>query len=168
MRRRNLGDDTVGAARLTAQLEDIGSIRKIKRLQLLCGHYADAGQWAEIAALFGPEGGWTNRCRTVSGQVVISALLREIKGGGAERLAPNLLDLCRFLTSVITLAVEGVSARGRWYEVATTGGVRFRRIPDAQYAQRSIAPHYVSTSPDPSAVAGKAGFGLNWGLSGKV
>jgi hypothetical protein len=112
----------VGAAGLTARLEDISSIREIKRLQHLWGHYADAGQWGEMAALFGPEGVWTDGSRTVSGQGAIGAFLRETMGGGAEGLAADRLNLRLFLTPVITLAADGMSARGRWHEVAMTGG----------------------------------------------
>jgi hypothetical protein len=116
-----LATTPAGAAGLTARLEDIRSIREIKRLQHLWGHYADAGQWGEMAALFRPEGVWTDGGRTVSGQGAIGAFLRETMGGGAEGLAADRLNLRLFLTSVITLAADGMSARGRWHEVAMTG-----------------------------------------------
>ena len=38
-------------ARETAQVEDLRSIREIKRLQALWGHYALAGEWKAMAGL---------------------------------------------------------------------------------------------------------------------
>ncbi|HWK42206.1 MAG TPA: nuclear transport factor 2 family protein [Croceibacterium sp.] len=110
-----------GAAEQTARLEDIRSIREIKRLQHLWGHYADAGQWAAMAALFTPAGVWTDGATTASGRNDIHALLRRTMGGGADSLSADRLNLRLFMTPVITLSPDGQSARGRWHEVALTG-----------------------------------------------
>lgn len=109
------------AAELTARLEDIRSLREIKRLQHLWGHYADAGQWAEMAGLFTASGVWTDGGATISGHGDIEALLGQQMGGGAHSLAADRINLRLFMTPVITLAPDGQSARGRWHEVAMTG-----------------------------------------------
>src|SRR5690606_34249780 len=93
-----------GGSATASRLQDIRSVREIKRLQHLWGHYADVGQWAEMATLFSPGGVWTDGSRTVSGQAAIGAFLRETMGGGGERLPPGRLNLRLFLTPVITLA----------------------------------------------------------------
>lgn len=109
------------AAELTARLEDLRSLREIKRLQHLWGHYADAGQWAAMADLFHDGGSWTDGERSVSGKAAIRALLAEQMGGTDGPLAADRLNLHLFMTPVITLAADGRTARGRWHEVAMTG-----------------------------------------------
>jgi hypothetical protein len=72
---------SASAAELTARLEDIRSVREIKRLQHLWGHYADAGQWSDMAALFTDAGVWTDGATTVSSRNEVHALLRRTMGG---------------------------------------------------------------------------------------
>ncbi len=115
---------SASAAELTARLEDIRSVREIKRLQHLWGHYADAGQWSDMAALFTDAGVWTDGATTVSSRNEVHALLRRTMGGGADGLAADRLNLRLFLSPVITLSFDGQSARGRWHEVAMTGQAR--------------------------------------------
>src|SRR5690606_9116922 len=112
------------AAELTARLEDIRSVREIKRLQHLWGHYADAGQWSDMAALFSSAGVWTDGATTASGRNEVQALLRRTMGSGTDGLAADRLNLRLFLSPVITLSPDGQSARGRWHEVAMTGQAR--------------------------------------------
>lgn len=44
-------------AMLTARLGDVRSVREIKRLQHAWCHFAEAGQWADMADLFVSDGG---------------------------------------------------------------------------------------------------------------
>src|SRR5690606_15576937 len=106
---------------LSARLQDLRSIREIKRLQHIWGHHAEAGRWADMAALFTASGSWTDGSRTVEGPAAIRDFLRMSMGSGNASLAPTQLNLRLFLTPVITLADDGRSARGRWHEVAMTG-----------------------------------------------
>jgi len=110
-----------GDTELTARLEDIRSIREIKRLQHAWGHYADAGQWSEMAGLFAADGVWTDGERTVAGRQAIEAFLGREMGGGASPLPADRINLRLFLCPVITLSPDGRMARGRWHEVAMTG-----------------------------------------------
>lgn len=109
------------ARMLTARLADIRGVREIKRLQHMWGHLADAGQWRAMAALFTPDGEWTDGARRVSGRQAIEAFLQQDMGGGRAEMAPDRLNLRLFLSPVITLAADGRSGRGRWHEVALTG-----------------------------------------------
>ena len=79
-----------------------------------------------MAALFTPDGVWSDGTRQVAGRAAIEAWLVETMGGGATTPQPQRLNLRLFLSPVITLAPDGRSATGRWHEVAMTGesGVR--------------------------------------------
>ena len=114
-------EDVADAGVLTARLQDLRSIREIKRLQHIWGHHAEAGRWADMAELFAAGGSWTDGSRTIEGQSALRDFLRASMGSGNEPLAPGQLNLRLFLTPVITLADDGRSARGRWHEVAMTG-----------------------------------------------
>jgi len=108
-------------AALAGWAEDLAAVRSIKRLQHSWSHYADAGQWSDMAGLFTSGGIWTDGTREVAGQDAIRSLLRETMGGGAEGLAADRLNLRLFLSPVITLSSDGRKATGRWHEVAMTG-----------------------------------------------
>lgn len=109
------------AAEQTAHLADVRAIREIKRLQHLWAHYAEAGQWADMADLFTPDGVWTDGVATHSGRAQIAAQVRDVAGGDANGLAAHALNIHLFLSPVITMSPDGQSARGRWHEVAMTG-----------------------------------------------
>ncbi|MCW2337278.1 hypothetical protein M2337_001511 [Sphingobium sp. B2D3A] len=109
------------AADLTACLADVRAIREIKRLQHVWAHYAQAGQWPDMARLFAADGLWTDGTQSVTGRTPIEAHLRSTMGGDSRGLPAGHLNLRLFLSPVITLAPDGQSARGRWHEVAMTG-----------------------------------------------
>jgi len=108
-------------AELSARLQDLRSLREIRQLQHLWGHYAEAGRWSDMGALFARSGVWTDGTHTAEGSEGVGAFLRETMGAGSGGLAADRLNLRLFLTPVITLAPDGRSARGRWHEVAMTG-----------------------------------------------
>jgi len=108
-------------ARETAQVEDLRSIREIKRLQALWGHNALAGEWQAMAAL------GTENVRMVLptgdavGRAALEGWLRERMGNGADGVAAGRLNLRLYFSPVITLAPDGQSATGRWHQVALLG-----------------------------------------------
>lgn len=110
-----------GTAALTARLADVRAIREIKRLQHSWGHYAEAGQFADLADLFTPGGIWTDGATTITGRAAIDRHMRLAAGGDANGLAADRLNIHLFLSPVITLSPDGQSARGRWHQVAMTG-----------------------------------------------
>jgi hypothetical protein len=106
---------------LTARLADVRAIREIKRLQHMWAHYAEAGQFADMAALVTPGGSWTDGTTTRTGRAEIEDHVRSAAGGGAAGLAPDRLNIHLFLCPVITLSPDGRSAKGRWHEVVMAG-----------------------------------------------
>lgn len=108
---------------LTARLEDVRAIREIKRLQHLWGHYAEAGQFVELAGLFTTDAVWTDGTVTRSGRRGIEDHLRSTAGGDASGLSADRLNIHLFLSPVITLSPDGRSGRGRWHEVVMSGKV---------------------------------------------
>jgi len=108
-------------ATLTARLADVRAVREIKRLQHSWCHYADAGQFADMAALFASDGVWTDGSKTYAGRTEIEAYVRSKSGGDAGGLPADRLNLHLFLSPVITLSPDGNTARGRWHEVIMAG-----------------------------------------------
>lgn len=106
---------------LSARLADIRAIREIKRLQHMWAHYAEAGQFADMASLFTPEGIWTDGATTRIGRTEIEDQVRSAASGDANGLAADRLNIHLFLCPVITLSPDGQSARGRWHEVVMAG-----------------------------------------------
>jgi hypothetical protein len=113
--------DSANDAAPSVSLADVRAVREIKRLQHAWAHYAQAGQWADMARLFTPQGVWTDGTQSTAGRTDIEAHLRRSMGGGESSLAAGRLNLRLFLSPVITLSPDGNSARGRWHEVAMTG-----------------------------------------------
>jgi hypothetical protein len=102
---------------LEARADAIRAIREIKRLQHAWAHFAEAGQWADMAVLFAKHG----TLGEITGPAAVHAHLRETMGQGKEGLAPDRLNIHLFLSPVITLDPSGATAKGRWHEVVMTG-----------------------------------------------
>jgi len=103
----------------TAQVDDLRSIREIKRLQAEWGYRAIAGDWKGMAAL-GTEyvemvlpGG--NR----EGREAVENGLRQLFGG-ADGIPAGRLNLQMWFSPVITLAADGSRATVRWRRSAPT------------------------------------------------
>lgn len=107
--------------RLEARAVGTRALREIKRLQHAWAHYAEAGQWREIAGLMARDGVVVLPSSTVTGREAVHAHLRDTMGEGQDGLPADRLNIRLFLSPVITLAPDGRSARGRWHEVAMTG-----------------------------------------------
>lgn len=105
----------------TAQVEDLTSVREIKRLQSALGHLAIGGRWENIGALFSDDAVLQWNAVEVRGRDAIISHLRAEQGGGADGMGAGRLNLRLFISPVITLAEDGQSATGRWHEVALTG-----------------------------------------------
>ena len=113
--------ETDDLAALEARAAGIRAIREIKRLQHAWGHFAQSGQWGEMAALFVRTGVLIAPPATVTGRAAVHAHLRGTMGAGREGLAADRLNIRLFLSPVITLGPDGRTAKGRWHEVAMTG-----------------------------------------------
>jgi len=108
-------------ARETAQVEDLRSIREIKRLQALWGHNALAGEWRAMAALGTDDVRMTLPNGDAVGRAALESWLRERMGAGADGMPAGRLNLRLWFSPVITLAPDGQSATGRWHQIALLG-----------------------------------------------
>ncbi len=106
---------------LESQVAGIRAIREIKRLQHAWGQFAEAGQWAEMAALFATGGTYSAPPVALTGRAAVHAHLRDTVGQGREGLAADRLNVRLFLSPVVTLNADGRTAKGRWHELAMTG-----------------------------------------------
>lgn len=112
------------AAVETAQVEDLTSVREIKRLQAAFGHLGIGGRWEDMAAMFTEDAVITYLHGEIVGRAEILADLRQQQGGGADGMAAGRLNLHLWISPVITLSPDGQSAQGRWHEMALTGVAR--------------------------------------------
>lgn len=108
-------------ARETAKVEDLRSIREIKRLQAYWGHLAIAGDWRGMAGLVTDDARVVLPAGDAVGPEGIEAWLRERMGGGIDGMPAGKLNLRLYISPVITLAPDGRSATGRWHQVALLG-----------------------------------------------
>jgi hypothetical protein len=106
---------------LARDVERAESIRAVKRLQLAYGHYSEFGLWDEMAALFSDNAEILNDSHTVQGRKAIARYLRETLGNGRVGLRPGELQTRLQMQPVVTLAPDGVTAKGRWSELAMLG-----------------------------------------------
>jgi len=108
-------------ARETAQVEDLRSIREIKRLQAEWGYRAIAGDWKGMAAL------GTDYVEMVlpggnrEGRQAVEDGLRQLLGRGADGIPAGRLNLQMWFSPVITLSAMGDRATGRWRHLAMLG-----------------------------------------------
>lgn len=111
--------DAEGWAQLAAQVAHAEAVRAVKRLQHAWGHYAEAGDFDAMAALFCAGGSLVLPPEEASGPASIRDLIARQMGreGG---LTVEDLNTRLFLSPVVTLSPDGRSARARWHEVAMT------------------------------------------------
>jgi len=107
-------------ARETAQVEDLRSIREIKRLQAEWGYRAIAGDWKGMAEL------GTDYVEMVlpggnrEGREAVENGLRQLFGG-SDGIPAGRLNLHVWFSPVITLSAMGDRATGRWRHLALLG-----------------------------------------------
>lgn len=110
-----------GLARETAKVEDLRSVREIKRLQALWGHLALSGDWHGMAGLTTTDARIVLPEGDAVGRDGIEGWLRERMGGEAGGMPAGRLNLRLWISPVITLAPDGQSATGRWHQIALLG-----------------------------------------------
>ncbi len=104
----------------TARVEDLTSIRQIKHMQARWGHLALAGNWSGMAGMLTADAELVTRGGVITGRAGLENWLRATQGHGADGMPAGRMNLRLFLSPVITLAADGLSATGRWHEVALT------------------------------------------------
>lgn len=107
--------------RETARVEDLRSVREIKRLQAQWGYLALAGDWKGMAALGTPDVAMLQPTGPTKGREGLEAWLRQRLGNGRDGIPAGRLNLQVWFSPVITLAQDGQSAKGRWRHLALMG-----------------------------------------------
>src|SRR5215471_8081343 len=108
-------------ARLQAHIQNLESVRAVKRLQYAYGHYVELGLWNDFADLFA-EDAVTNYQQGVRGKEAIRRLFYDQVGQGKLGLAEGRIYPHILFQPVITLAPDGRTAKGRWRILAMLGG----------------------------------------------
>jgi hypothetical protein len=108
-------------ARETAKVDDLRSIREIKRLQAEWGYDAMAGDWKAMAALGAPYVEIVLPEGNTVGREAVEAWLRQRMGQGVDGIPAGRLNARIWFAPVITLSAEGDRATGRWKHLALTG-----------------------------------------------
>jgi hypothetical protein len=110
-----------GLGRLTLEVERVEAIRAVKRLQKAYAQYAQFGLWREMADLFAADAELIHGDDRVRGPDAVRRYLLRTLGGGRAGLAPGGLNTRMIVRPIVTLAPDGMTARGRWSEFAMTG-----------------------------------------------
>ncbi|HEX4097617.1 MAG TPA: nuclear transport factor 2 family protein, partial [Caulobacteraceae bacterium] len=107
--------------RLSAQVDQLEGARAVRKLQRAYGYYVDRGLWDEAADLFADDG-------TIEvgmdGVYVGKARVREYlqrEGGGKPGLSYGQLNEHLQLQPEVDVAADGLSAKGRWRDMAMLG-----------------------------------------------
>ena len=146
-------------SRETAQVEDLRSIREIKRLQAEWGYDAMAGDWKGMAALATEDVEMVLPEHNAVGRRGLEDWLRQRMGQGADGVPAGRLNARLWISPVITLAPDGQSATGRWHQLALTGEagqsadwrmttdvIEYRKTPDG-WRMAHIRPYLVFSGP---------------------
>ena len=107
--------------RLASRVEGEEAIRAVKSLQHAYSHYAESGQWDDIAKLFSADAVSIEKNQTRTGRAEILRHLIESSGSGKSSLSTGQLNTVLFLAPVITLNPDGKLAKGRWHVMAMRG-----------------------------------------------
>ncbi|MDT8398346.1 MAG: nuclear transport factor 2 family protein [Pseudomonadales bacterium] len=108
-------------ADLQRRAERIRDANAIKRLQRAYGYYLDEALWDEVVDLFADDASLEIGLDGVyRGKDRIRAYFYQL-GGGHQGLMPGQLNEHMQLMPVVTLAADGMSARGRWRDLILAG-----------------------------------------------
>ena len=108
-------------ARLSSEVDRLEGARAVRKLQRAYGYYLDRGLWDEAADLFaddgtleaGMDGVYVGKAR------ILQYLQRD--GGGRPGLAYGQLNERLQLQPEVDVAPDGLSAKGRWRDMAMLG-----------------------------------------------
>ena len=106
---------------LTVQVDQLEGARAVRKLQRAYGYYVDRGLWDEAADLFADDGTLE---MGADGVYVGKARIRDYlqrQGGGKPGLAYGQLNEHLQLQPEVDVAADGLSAGGRWRDMAMLG-----------------------------------------------
>jgi len=108
-------------ARETAKVEDLRSIREIKRLQAQWGYLQMAGDWQGMAGLVVEGTVLVDGLLEYHGRSGIEQWLRETEGQGVDGVPAGRLNLHLYVSPVVTLEADGQSGNLRWRHITMRG-----------------------------------------------
>lgn len=100
---------------LARDVDRAESVRAVKNLQRTYAQYSHYGLWKEMAGLFAADATFIFDEEVVQGRKAIGDYLTAHEGGGHQGLLPGEIHAQILDHPVVNLAVDGQSARGRWY-----------------------------------------------------
>ena len=106
---------------LARELQQVESLRAVKRLQISYAQYSEFGLWSDMADLFSRDAIFEYGPDKVRGRAAIAQWLKSRFGAGVQGLRPGALHTQMALIPVVTLAPDGRSAKGRWHELSLLG-----------------------------------------------
>jgi hypothetical protein len=107
--------------RLEAGVQAAESVRAIKRLQHSFAHYLDVGAWSDLADLFTADATGEFGDLKVSGRKALRRHFMSQAGRSSEGLAQGQLHTHLIMQPIVTLDLDGRTARGTWHEFAMLG-----------------------------------------------
>ena len=108
-------------ARLDLEVDRLEGARAVRKLQRAYGYYVDRGLWDEAADLFADDGTLEMGMDGVyAGKARIREYLQR-QGGGKPGLSYGQLNEHLQLQPVVDVAPDGLSAKGRWRDMAMLG-----------------------------------------------
>lgn len=108
-------------AQLSAEVDRLEGARAVRKLQRAYGYYIDRGLWDEAADLFADDGTLEIGA---DGVYVGKARIRDYlqrAGGGQPGLAYGQLNEHMQLQPKVDVSADGLSAKGRWRDLAMLG-----------------------------------------------
>jgi hypothetical protein len=102
---------------LARDVDRLNSVRQVKDLQRRYAHFAQAGQWDEMASSYTANASFIRGTETLSGRAAIASWLKS-RNGGRRGLVPGAMNARMIDEPLINLSVDGRSAKGRWMGLA--------------------------------------------------
>jgi hypothetical protein len=100
---------------LARDVDRAESIRAVKNLQRTYAQYSQYGLWNEMGDMFATDATYIFDDQKIEGQKAITEYLATEEGGGQQGLAPGAIHTQLIEHPVVNLAVDGETAKGRWY-----------------------------------------------------
>ncbi|MEP7308679.1 MAG: nuclear transport factor 2 family protein [Acidobacteriota bacterium] len=100
---------------LARDVERAEGIRAVKTLQRSFAQYGQFGLWNEMAGLFSADAVYVWGDDKANGAKAIGDFLTRKYGNGKQGLEPGAVHAQLIEQSIVDLAVDGNSAKGRWY-----------------------------------------------------
>jgi hypothetical protein len=107
-------------ARLESGIREVEAIRAVKRLQYAYSHYAELGQWNDLADLFANKGVGHYPAGNLGREAIRKLFIQDV-GKGIVGLRDGMFYPHIMLQPVVNLAPDGKSAKGRWRVFAMLG-----------------------------------------------